>query len=120
MQGCERKRPEPSDRADGDGAVTGQAAGSEPSSKGERPRGRNGLARPFPFFDGPRETIRPSRDRIGPFQSFPAVSVHTLCLDVVLKWFTWMVAEAVLGVLCVLRGENSAAAGTAPVADRSR
>jgi hypothetical protein len=55
--------------------------------------------------------LRPNRDGIGPFQSFPDSSQNTFVLDVVSKKFAWMNAEAVLGVIC---GE------TAHVHDESR
>jgi len=53
-RGCERKRPETSDRADG--------------ANGER------QTRSFPLFNGPRVAVWPGRDLIGPFQLFPASS----------------------------------------------
>jgi len=39
--------------------------------------------------NGPRATICPGRDRIGPFQLFPAYSGNTVALDGVSKQSVW-------------------------------
>jgi hypothetical protein len=69
-RGCERKRPETSDRADRPDAGRVGAATSR-DGKG------NGLVRPMrrdvvPLVQQPHSTICRGRDRIGPFQLFPS------------------------------------------------